>query len=367
MQIAFEFHIQRDANTPSYIQLSDQIVEHITENTVQIGEFLPTENEICDLSGLSRMTVRKALERLNRLGMIDAVRGRGTFITAKEPIQSARYSLGFALRPERYIEEDPFYSEVLLGVTQESQLHQAPLAFIAGENISELDEIKQRYSMLKQMSGVIVAGQMPQAFLEYLVSTQIPCVFLNYFSNHYPFDAVASDQTEAGRLMGEHLAQLGHREFVYINGEEDNDNYIGRMDGFRRVIENIGGDVHVVYEAKGASSGRDAIARELAEGRRFTAAVCANDMIAIGVMNELQDRGVAVPEQVSVCGFDDVSMASNCRPLLTTVRSEKQEMGARAVRLLIDRLQNPQKTRETVLLEVTLVPRQSTAAVAVLA
>jgi DNA-binding LacI/PurR family transcriptional regulator len=159
------------------------------------------------------MTVRKALERLNRLGMVDAVRGRGTFITAKEPIQSARYSLGFALRPERYIEEDPFYSEILLGVTQESQSHHAPLTFIAGENISDPDEIKDRYSMLKQMSGLIIAGQMPKAFLDYVMTTQIPCVFLNYISSKYPYDAVASDQHEAGRLMGEHFVQLGHREF----------------------------------------------------------------------------------------------------------------------------------------------------------
>lgn len=365
MHVAFQFHIQRDSTTPSYIQLSDQIAEHIQNNSVQIGEFLPTEIEICELSGLSRMTVRKALERLNRLGMVDAVRGRGTFITAKEPIQSAPYSLGFALRPERYIEEDPFYSEILIGVTQETQLHHAPLAFIAGENISDELEIKERYTMLKQMSGLIIAGQMPKAFLDYVVSTQIPCVFLNYHNSRYPFDAVVGDQREAGRLMGEHLSQLGHREFVYINGEENNDNYIGRLEGFCRVIENCGGDVHIVHEAKSAGCGRDAIARELNSGRRFTAAVAANDVIAVGVMNELQDRGVSVPEDVSVCGFDNVSMASNCRPLLTTVHYEKQEMGARAVRLLIDRLKNPQKTKETVLLEVKLVTRQSTVAAAV--
>lgn len=360
MRVDFEFHIQRDLVTPSYIQLSDQIAEQVRANGVQIGEFLPTENEICDLSGLSRMTVRKALERLHRLGMVDAVRGRGTFITAKEPIQSARYSLGFALRPERYIEEDPFYSEVLLGVTQETQVQQAQMAFVAGENILNPDEIKERYSMLNQLSGLIVAGQMPQAFLTHLVSTQIPCVFLNYSSNQYAFDAVSCDQEEAGRLLGEHLAKLGRRECLYINGEAENVAYEARLRGFQKAFASAESTVRVVHENKGAHAGRAAAARALEEGRWFTAVAAANDMIAIGVMNELQDRGVSVPHQVSVCGYDDVSMASNCRPLLTTVRVEKQEMGARAVRLLIDRLQNPQKIKETVLLDVKLVPRQST-------
>lgn len=353
--------IDRDSSKPTYQQLCDQIVKAIQSDKFQIGEFLPTENEVCELTGLSRMTVRKALDKLNHLGLVEAVRGRGTFIVAKEPSTKIKRSIGFVLRPHRYIEEDPFYSHILMGVTQEAQKQRLHLAFISGEHVESHDVENHPYQFLSHLSGAIIAGQMPNAFLDYVQKIHLPCVFLNYRSSAYPFDAVTADQLEVGRLQGKHLAELGHNQCLYISGESDNVAYEDRLAGF---METFTGDstrkVVVLKGRKNSESGREMVQQALEQKTPFTAIAAGNDRMAIGAMNELLDRGFRIPEEISVCGIDNIPFTENCRPALTTVHIEKQEMGIKAVQLLLERLKNPAKIQETILLGIELRVRHST-------
>ncbi len=359
----FAFVIDRNSPIPTYQQLTDQIVSLVQSGQIIIGGFLPTEKEICDMSGLSRMTVRKALEKLNQLGMVEAVRGRGTFVVANEPSDNIKYSIGFALRPERFIEEDPFYSQILMGVTQAAQNRQVHLAFIKGENISSELQIVKRYSILKNLSGIIVAGQMPSAFLDYLVKIHLPCVLINFRSSQYPFDCVTSNQKEIGGKVARHLMEQGHKQCLYLSGEPDNIAYEERLSGFQEIYcRDSDNQIHILKGGKQSQSGRDMIQKALRKNIPFTAVAAGNDMMAIGAMNELQDCGIRIPEKISVCGIDNVTIAENCRPSLTTVHIEKQDMGIRALQILLERLRHPKKAQETVLLGTKLIERQSTGA-----
>jgi len=358
----FKITIDRESATPVYQQLCGQIKDFIRSDFIQIGESLPPENEICELSSLSRMTVRRAMEALSKQGLVVAERGRGTFVVAKEPLNQIHASIGFALRPHRYIEEDPFYSHILLGVTQEAQRCGFHLAFVKGENLDGADSYSKRYSFLNKLSGLIVAGQMPPAFLDYLRKIRIPCVFLNYCSPDYPCDAVSYDQKEIGKILGRHLVELDHRYCLYLSGEPENIAYEDRLAGFMEIfVGKYRRDIHILKSGKDSQSGRTMIREALERSVPFSVVAAGNDMIAIGAMNELQDLGFHVPKDVSVCGINNIPGAEHCRPTLTTVHIEKQEMGARAVQLLLQRIQNPKRVQETVLLGVKLMPRQSTA------
>ncbi len=358
--IPVALYIDRTSSTPTYQQLCDQITQWILSDQLQIGEYLPTENEICKLSGLSRMTVRKAIEKLNQMGLVNAVRGRGTFVVAKEPTAPVKTSIGFVLRPHRYIEEDPFYSQVLMGVTQEAQRRRIHLAFVSGEYIEDETHSYEHYQILQHLAGIIIAGQMPKDFLDHIERIRIPCVFLNYRSSEYPFDTVTADQEEIGKLLGDHLASLGHRRCLYLSGEADNVAYEARLKGFQETFLSHSRSLTVLKGGKDVESGRRMIQQALANGTSFTAVTGGNDTIAIGAMNELLDSGYRIPEEISVCGIDDVPFAENCRPALTTVRIEKQEMGIKALQYLLERLKNPRKVQVTVLLGVKLCARQST-------
>ena len=356
-----DIHIDKTSPVPAYHQLTDQLENLIRSDKIQIGDVLPPENTLCEISGLSRMTVRRAIEDLSRRGYLVAESGRGTFVVSKEPHQENQRSIGFVLRPDRYIEEDPFYSQVLLGLARETQKNAINLAFIQGERIKDEETYADRYAQMRDLSGLIVGGQMSESFLEYLQRIRIPCVFANFRSSGYPYDAVTYDQFEVGRLLADHLAGLGHRSALYINGEEDNVAYSERLAGFREVfLGRDGANVHVLHGSKDSQSGREMVRRALKQGLTFSAVVGANDLIAIGAMNELQDLGFDVPREVSVGGINNLAACQNSRPPLTSVKIEMQEMGARAVQLLMKRLDDPKAVQETVLLGVTLVTRQST-------
>jgi DNA-binding LacI/PurR family transcriptional regulator len=143
--------------------------------------------------------------------------------------------------------------------------------------------------------------------------------------------------------LGDHLASLGHRRCLYLSGEADNVAYEARLKGFQETFLSHSRSLTVLKGGKDVESGRRMIQQALANGTSFTAVTGGNDTIAIGAMNELLDSGYRIPEEISVCGIDDVPFAENCRPALTTVRIEKQEMGIKALQYLLERLKNPGK------------------------
>jgi LacI family transcriptional regulator len=364
--ISLQFYIDRQSDLPAFQQLIDQLISFIQSDDIQVGELLPTENMLCQLSGLSRMTVRKAMDDLGKQGYIIAERGRGTFVVSKEPNQGIFLSIGFALRPDRYIEEDPYYSQILLGVTQEAQKQKIHLTFIQGENFANTAEYENHYPHVSGLSGLIIAGQMPKPFLDYVQKIRIPFIFLNYHSSDYACDAVTYDQKKVGELLGRHFFDLGHENVLYLTGEEENIAYEERLAGFREsFMKKKGNSVFVLRGGKDVQTGREMIQAALQQQIPFTAVASANDLIAIGAMNELQDHGYKIPGQISVAGIDNLSMSENCRPSLTSVHIEKQEMGIRALRLLINQIQSKKSIQETILLGVHLVIRQSTRSISI--
>lgn len=139
-----------------------------------------------------------------------------------------------------------------------------------------------------------------------------------------------------------HLLDLGHREFAVIAGETaHNDRARNRLDGVREALASRGIELpaaRVVEAPFEVAQGRAAMARLLAQAPGFTALVCGNDPLAVGAIVECTARGIAVPGQLSVAGFDDVDFAAEIPPGLTTVRVPSAQIGRAAGRRLLARL-----------------------------
>ncbi|MDX9752625.1 MAG: GntR family transcriptional regulator, partial [bacterium] len=334
--------IDRGAASPVYQQLADALLQLIQTDVIAVGDGLPPENTLCELSGVSRMTVRKAIDALRKEGIVVSEQGRGTFVIAKRPSRPKILTVGFVLRPDRFIEEDPYYSQILLGVTQEAEKQGLSLRFIQGETFLQPKQYAEHYAYLSSLSGLLVAGQMPDPFLAHLQRIRIPLVFVNYKNSQYRHDAVTCDPYEVGCRLGTHFYELGHREILYLTGEPGNIAYEERLAGFRACFEKDNpASLVVLPGGKDPVSGRRLIQEAFERGVVFTAVAAANDEIAVGAMNELQDRGVRIPQDVSVAGIDNLSLCENCRPALTSVHIEKRGMGSRAVEVLLHRIQNP--------------------------
>jgi LacI family transcriptional regulator len=154
------------------------------------------------------------------------------------------------------------------------------------------------------------------------------------FDDSLPVAAV--DQFAGARLATEHLLALGHRTVWHVAGPEDWAEANDRVEGWRASLSEAGIAAPPVLRGDWSPASGHRAASELVQGRDVTAVFVANDQMAIGLLNGLHDRGVRVPQDMSVVGFDDIPEAEFLIPPLTTVRQDFDAVGRLGVKLLTD-------------------------------
>jgi DNA-binding LacI/PurR family transcriptional regulator len=180
---------------------------------------------------------------------------------------------------------------------------------------------------------------------------------------------IALDHDLAARLAMQHLHDLGHRDIAVIRGQPFSSDSQVRWNAIRKAAVSLGLaiDPRLTVQLEGDSPwpdlGYEVTRRLLAAGRRFTALFAFNDISAIGAIGALRDAGLRVPADVSVVGFDDIQSAGYQNPGLTTVRQPLREMGERAARTLLQRIEANGRGREPRLIRVApqLIVRGTTA------
>lgn len=212
--------------------------------------------------------------------------------------------------------------------------------------------------------GVIVLSPVEGASAELAsVVTEIPLVAVTSQENARAAGVVgvSVDQRGAARQAVEHLLALGHREIVHVMGSQDWYEARGREQGWREALEEAGLPARS-YEANSweSEAGYACGQRMVAEGLP-TAVFTANDGLALGVVSAFAEAGVAVPEDVSVVGFDDEPFSAFSRPPLTTIRQDFDELGRSVVEALADKIRG-EDLGDSRILQAKLVVRRSTAA-----
>src|SRR5918994_1955608 len=163
------------------------------------------------------------------------------------------------------------------------------------------------------------------------------------------------------RLVVDHLVSLGHRRIAHVDGgrgaggADRREGFLTRQGGPRLTAG--AGVVPGAFTEEGGAAGIDQL---LEQSKRPTAVFVANDLAAVGALRVLRDRGLEVPGDVSVVGYDNVSIAGLDHVDLTTIEQPRREMGAEAVRLLLDRLDGGRGQSRHVVIPPTLVVRGST-------
>jgi LacI family transcriptional regulator len=153
---------------------------------------------------------------------------------------------------------------------------------------------------------------------------------------------------EAGRAVGQHLAELGHRRIAFVGGPEASIDAQDRLRGLKSALDEVGASLRVddlsfgpSYESEaGAQAAREFLRRSPAN--RPTASVVGNDAMAIGFMRELLRAGVRIPDEHSVTGFDGVEEGARFWPGLTTAEQPMEQLGRAAVAALLDRIDDPE-------------------------
>lgn len=216
----------------------------------------------------------------------------------------------------------------------------------------------------RRVDGIVVASsRVGGRHAALLARAPVPVVLVNSDAPRSGLPAVTSDNRGGARLATEHLLALGHRRIAHISAPRVNAAAGQRLAGVRSALHAAGLDPRDLAVALGDAhvAGGERAMDELLDGAVVpTAVLCYNDLTAIGAMRALRRRGLRVPGDVSLVGFDDIDLAAWTDPPLTTVAQPKTEMGRWAVARIADQPHAPSGRRQR-RLATTLVVRASSA------
>ncbi|MEU4192470.1 LacI family DNA-binding transcriptional regulator [Kribbella sp. NPDC026611] len=198
---------------------------------------------------------------------------------------------------------------------------------------------------------------------------EVPVVVAGNVPAKAGVDTVRANSPKGMLLAVDHLVSRGRRRIAFLNGPADTVPGTARAKGFADALKTHGLEPAAVAEAADFTftAGR-AAAPELLEGRgrtgsgssAFDAVVCANDLLAVGLMHELAAVGLLVPADVAVVGMDDSELAEQCFPTLTSVNLGSAERGRRAAELLLARIEDSTRTPRRIVVQPALSVRGST-------
>ncbi|MBO0782592.1 MAG: substrate-binding domain-containing protein, partial [Ktedonobacteraceae bacterium] len=190
----------------------------------------------------------------------------------------------------------------------------------------------------------------------------VPVVVANNEIEGLRVDEVVVDSLRGGCLAAEYLLRLGHRRIGYICGSQEEHRQARRTVGFCRTLEQAGVALHpqaLVYGDTRYESGRRCMQELLRRDLDLTAVFVFDDLMALGALNWLLTNSYRVPEDLSLIGFDDILYSSAVVPALTTIAQPIAEIGAECMRLVLERIRDPERPPSRVMLPTQLIERSS--------
>lgn len=333
------------------------------------GARLPFERELGEHYGVERITVRKSLSLLVEDGLIEKRAGLGSFVRqpVKDQERTDSKTILFVMRKSQNdirSNASAFNAQMFFPMEQACSEKGFTLLYTSLAAGDDIAEPIQRHSV----AGVFLVSTMPGSVYQRVWDLGVPAVLINHLDPR--FVSVMPDNLNGVRAAMEKLVALGHRRIAYINGVPEASNAVERFSGYRMAMYEHGLTMKQEWilagewTYDGGLAAMEKLLAGLAPGEYPTAVVAASDMMAIGCMDAIKRRGLGVPQDISVIGFDDIDMSRFCTPQLTTIRADSINMARVAYAHLTRAIRERagETDRYTVRLPVTMIERQSVGA-----
>lgn len=333
----------------------------------------PRLQDVAEAAGVSIATASRSLSRT--AGVSEEVAERVRDLARQMGYVANVHARSLAGGPSRSVGlvvheiGDPYFAEIASGVLGVGDLEGLTVQICHTGRDPERELTQLRTLIANRVGAIIIAGSgfvdpaMQTTAREELHAYQRAGGRVAVIGRHHlGVDAVLPSNTEGATAVATHLLDLGHRRIAVASGSRQLTTVADRLEGVWAAFRAAGLDVDGVplVEAEFTRAGGKAAAEEILDTHpEVTAVLALNDDMAIGILSVLRARGVAVPGQVSVTGFDDVAVAGDLSPSLTTVRLPMAHMGEQA---LLMALKEPSARPRRRHAPYELVVRDSTAA-----
>ncbi len=261
---------------------------------------------------------------------------------------------------------NPFFAEILRAI--ETELDRSRQTLLLCNHYDQLDKQRSFTDTLLQLGadGVIMSPAIgtPASDIDGLEGNGMPVVLIARSVDGSTAPVLRGDDAYGIGLATNHLISLGHRRIAMIGGTDATSTGRERYRGYVTAMEKAGLPVKPQWRIAGPrtkAAGFEVAGEFLANTGNFTAAVCWNDLVAIGLMSGMARAGLTAGVDISVTGYDDLEEAAIAMPPLTTVWNGQREVGRRAARLMVERLNGARVEAKQELIHPELHVRQSTA------
>ena len=321
---------------PKYIRIADTLKAEIAKGTLSPGDQMPSYNEMTQRFDVAKHTIDKAHAILEQEGLVRREQGRGIFVAVQSLGRTG--NIGLLLRSSAQF--DPYAQELIAGIQQQARANDIDVMLV--------DEAKP--ITRKNIDGVLLyCNNLEAALLD--LPADMPRVLLLEPATGMGLANVVADDFGGAKMATRHLLELGHRRISFLLAADYDTYSLQRLAGYQAALDEFGikfDEQLCFYINKPIQKSNYFLLGEeymniwLSRGwseLNSTAILALNDTGAFGIMKALDAKGIKVPQDVSVVGFDGVGINQQDESALTTVQVPLREIGASGVKLLEEQIQ----------------------------
>lgn len=364
-------------NKPLYVIIMEDLRTKILNGDLKPEQQLPTEVELAEQSGVSRITSKRALIELEREGLIYRKRGSGSYVKKQNYGSLLPEPGGMNTNP------NPIISMILPYLaTNESEYIQGASDYLDSKGYylsihnSNWDKNKEKELLLRVpkigSSGIILYPMSTISNIDVLTAlywNEYPFVMIDQYVDSLPVASVVSDNTEGGYLAAKKLISLGHERIAFVSSisieyrSSVRDRYQGYCKALRDHQLPVDPELVITDFYREADEQNNSIFYKTMIERLLelgvTAVQAEHDNLAVDLLRSAIEMDIKVPEQLSIVGFDDDMISRLVEVPITTIAQDSSEIGRRAAELIVRQIENNEKKAEQFLVPVRLIERDS--------
>ncbi len=325
-------------------------------------------SEVAKLAGVSPITASRAIRGVGYVS--EAARAR--IMAAAEQLNYTPDPFARRMRGDKSNLIGVFVNnygslvlhELIKAISHEARQRGYDLIVFNAERYDKPGRMETSDMLSKLCDGLLLLlPNSSDGFLDVVEKLHFPCVLVNFDARPAKVPIVVAENRIGARTAVEHLLSLGHRRIGFVAGTAGTGQSAERQKGYVEALTNAGIEIDPALLVEGLfiqGGGYSATEQLLALEQRPTAIFCANDEMAFGAIDAINSKGLKVPDDISVIGFDDISTSRSVFPALTTIRQPFVEMAARAVSEVVALIQGKEVAADKISFATELVTRNST-------
>jgi len=356
--------IDRSSPIPQYFQLQTWLIEQIEQGVFKPNDRIPTEEELVQITGLARATVRQAIQNLVNMGYLSRQRRLGTFVISRTASTDKRTIVGILIPDIR----TGYAPELARGAEDEAAKNKHSLILCSTDDLYVQADFQADQLIENSVNGVIfvptaASDVKNRRIVEKFTRKNIPVVLADRTIPDLRVDYVTTDNFQGAYGLTEYLIRRGHRKIAIalstlFSTERQ------RLEGYKKALSDhkIPLDPSLVFTNGGPYQEKEYLeyARTLfRQDRKATAVFAGHDRIAYLFYSVAQEMAVSIPHDVSLVGYDDLPFTHSHPVSLTTMHQPIYEMGQESMKRIIARIRGEKGEPHKIVLKSYLVERAS--------